>query len=257
MLNPPASLATLAAFQRFLGLPNDSPSDEAVRQWAALGAASALLELATRRRLLPLRARLAHRVPRSDRSELLLRADLLELYSLSDGDGQLIPLGSVVMICEGVLHRLDGVFWDGDSGVQVDGLWGWHPLPEQAWQIRDSLQASLSAGAELAQVADADAPQADGLARFQVGQLLRLDDELAWVLAVDATQNRLRLLRSARGTTAQAHASGAPLAVYQPPADLHLACLRLAAWCYRQPDQSAWEAAPLGDDLVRYVRLSV
>jgi hypothetical protein len=254
MLNPPASLATLAAFQRFLGLPAD---EAAVGLWAALGAASALLELTTRRRFLPLRARLAHRVPRSDRAELLLRADLLELYALSDGEGQPIPLESVVMVCEGVLHRLDGIFWDGEGGVQVEGLWGWHPLPEQMWQVRDALQAPLGADEAQAQVADADAPQADGLARFQVGQLVRLDDELAWVLAVDAAQNRLALARGARGTTAQAHPVNAPLAVYQPPADLHLACLRLAAWCYRQPDQATWEATPLAQDLARYARLSV
>jgi len=255
MLNPPSSLATLAALQRFLGLPPDDTA--ATGQWAALGAASALLELTTRRRFLPLRARLAHRVPPSDRAELLLRADLLELYALSDGEGQPIDLASVVMICEGVLHRLDGIFWQGEGGVQVEGLWGWHPLPEQMWQARDSLQAPLGAAADQAQVANVEALQADGLARFQVGHLLRLGDELAWVLAVDAMQHRLTLARGARGTLAQDHAAGTPLAVYQPPADLHLACLRLAAWCYRQPDPPAWEAAPLSVELSHYTRLSV
>jgi len=38
------------------------------------------------------------------------------------------------------------------------------------------------------------------------------------------------------GTTAASHANGSVIEVYEVPADVHGACLRLASWLYKQPD---------------------
>jgi len=135
------------------------------------------------------------------------------------------------------------------AAVTVGGLWGWHDRPSQAWRSSgDSVQDNpLSAAATIITVVDADGADVDGQSpRFQVGQLVRIDDEMLWVLAVDAGANTLTVQRAVNGTMAATHAQGAAIEIYKPPADLNALALRWAAWLYHTPDDTMVNGVPTG-----------
>ena len=66
--------------------------------------------------------------------------------------------------------------------------------------------------------------------------MLRLGEEYAHVVAVDAEADTLSVIRGVRGTVAEAHAAGTAIEVYVPPEDVQALCLRWAAWLYQQAD---------------------
>lgn len=238
--------ATLAELRRYLALADDQTTDDDVLL-VALETASRLIEGYTGRHFAPLHAARAYSVP--DGRELLLGADLLELSSVTNGDGSAIPLdavhaqpGGVAVAASLVLDRTRAVFThDGDpvDAVQVAGVWGYHPDWTRAWTDSGDAVADnpLSADAVTLTVSDADAPLATGYGvRFAVGQLVRIGDEYLGVQAVDAGANTLTVARGVRGTTAASHAQGADIDVYAVPGDIRGVCLRLASWLYKQPD---------------------
>ncbi len=238
--------ATLEALRRVLGLAADQTADDDLLR-AALAASSRLIEGFTGRRFAPEQATRRYRVPAGN--VLLLDGDLLALDAVINGDGSTIPAdalhlhpaaGSVKTSLE--LDRTRATFvHSGDpvGAIQVSGLWGYHPDWASAWRDSgDSVQdAPLSADAAALTVNDAGGADSAGESpRFSVGQLLRIESEMVQVLAVDGEDPVLTVERGACGTTAAVHAQGQAIAIYQPPADVRQACLRVASWLYRQRD---------------------
>jgi hypothetical protein len=110
------------------------------------------------------------------------------------------------------------VFYSGRRAVKITGVWGWHRDYAAAWQnSKDALAASVTAAATTLTVADADGADAMGLTpRFDVGQLLRIDDEYMTVTTVTAgTTNSLSVVRACNGTTAAIHAKDAVIYVWR------------------------------------------
>lgn len=68
--------------------------------------------------------------------------------------------------------------------------------------------------------------------RFSPGNLIRLENELCEVRAVDAALNTLTVTRGARGTTASAHAQATTIKIWYPQPDLVGACARSVAMRY-------------------------
>lgn len=251
------TLATLDHLRRRLGLAADDTAEDD-RLLRALQAASAEVERLTGRRYCPRRATIAHDINLFQATELLLTADLLAITALTNGDGSALSAADYVTIPAegdapiGVIRLTGGraFVWDETplQAVEVSGIWGWHDRWSAAWiASADTTQDDpLAPGTTSLTVSDADGADSEAESpRFQVGQLLRIEDEYLWVLAVDSATNTLTVQRGAQGTTAAAHDQNTPIAVYRPPREVEMLVLRWAAWLYHEPDQREAQDIPL------------
>lgn len=257
------TLVTLYAIRQHLGFASSDTGEDA-RLLAVLEAASTTIERRTRRYFAPRVATLDHSINRQNVRELLLLDDLLELQSLTNGDGSPISLSDVIVLNSAALLLKNGaafVYTDTpEDAIAVTGIWGYQPDWGKAWLASgDTVQNNpLSAAATSITVTDVDAPNTDGSPRFQVGQLLRIESEYVRVLALNTTANTLTVARAINGTMATSHASGTAIAIYKPLADVVQLCLRWAAWLYREPDSGAGKLSPvLLDALDDLRRISV
>jgi hypothetical protein len=260
------TINTLYALRARLGLVASETSDDA-RLLAALQAAAAQIEHAAGRHFCPRKAALQHSVRYP--TELLLDDDLLELTGLANSDGTTIPLNNVILLPDdapagGLLLTNGGSFvWTQTptQAITVTGIWGWHDRWASAWRdAADTVQNNpLSSGASTITVADADGADSTGeTPRFQVGHLLKIENEYLRVLAVNTGTNALTVLRGVNGTTAASHAQNTPIFTYQPPADVAAIALRWASSIYREPDiAAAATAATLLESLAPYRRILV
>jgi hypothetical protein len=248
------TIATLHQLRQRLGLAAAETADDA-RLLAALQAAAAQIERAAGRSFCPRVAAIPHSINPKYTTELLLDDDLLELTSLTNGDGSAISLNDVLALpAEGPIAvlRLTGgatFVWDETPlrAISVAGKWGWHDRWAEAWRnSADTVQNNpLSAGATTITVADADGADAENeTPRFQVGHLLRIDSEYIRVLAVNTAANVLTVQRGAAGTTAASHTQNTAIHTYQPPLDAQMLHLRWAAWLYKEPDNRGFTSAP-------------
>jgi hypothetical protein len=190
--------------------------------------------------------------------ELPVDDDLLAVTLVVNGDGSAISSTDYVLESQTTypkhalrLTRASGKAWTpGSSGdwkqiIPVTGAWGYHEDYDRAWV--DSLDAvsgsaGMTANTTTFTVADADgAPDDRSDARFQTGQMLRLESEYLLVRVVDYTTNTLTVKRATNGTTSAAHAGGTAIAIYRPMETIEQAALRLAVWAYRQKDVSTFE----------------
>jgi hypothetical protein len=257
------TLATLTQLRQRLNL---SAGAEDARLLMALKAASAQIERHAGRGFSPRRAQIDHTIDAQNPTELLLDDDLLQLISLADAGGTInladvlaLPgdesPGSVLIVTSG--RAFTGALTP-LRAVRVNGIWGWHDNTSQLWRssgdtVRDN---PLSNSATTLTVTDANA--ADGEAespRFQVGHLLKIEDEYLRVTAVNLLtgDDTLTVQRGVNGTTAASHAQGMAISTYQPPADVVNLVLSWAAWVYQQPDFPPSE--PLPESLLRGVAL--
>jgi hypothetical protein len=254
-------LNTLYALRARLGLAAADTAEDA-RLLTALQTATAHIERATGRRFAPRQATLQHTVRYP--TELLLDDDLLELTTLANGDGTTIPLNTVICLPDdaptgGLLLIAGSSFiWSQTptQSISVSGIWGWHNRWNTAWRnSADTVQNNpLSSGASTLTVTDADGADSElETPRFQVGHLLKIENEYLRVLAVNTATNVLTVLRGVNGTTAAAHALNTAIYTYQPPLDVAAISLRLAVALYREPDTATATAAIL-DSLSPYRR---
>ena len=182
---------------------------------------------------------------------LRLDEDLLELSELLNGDGEEIESTQYVLEPANQspknrirLRGTAAVYWvGGDDGneqaIRVTGLWGYHDNYAKAWaDSGDTVQDDpLAADALTLTAADADGQAKDLRSpRFQAGQLLRLEDELVYVLAVDADTNQLSVERGYNGSTAAEHAAGTEIEIWRVVGNIEQACVRLVKWRYTQKD---------------------
>ncbi len=227
------SIATLHEFRRHLQLTEtDSAADADLRQ--ALEKASHFIESLTQRRYCPALETRRLRLDGSNPRELILPDDLLDLISIESEQGNIsqdtvrrVPSGPDLPASVLILN--DGGLFSGD--LSVTGLWGWHDRWSQAWRNSgDTLRdLKLDPAAAWITVDDVDGKDQDGISpRFQVGQLLRVKSEYLRLIAIDSEGNRLRALRGVNGTTALAHAKGAPLEIYRAASAIRDLCLRYA-----------------------------
>lgn len=259
------TLSTLHQLRQRLGLAAGDTADDA-RLLEALQMATAQIERAAERRFCPRRAAVKHSVIHN--RELLLDDDLLELVALTNGDGSAIPTANALLLPPdgpaSVLRLVGGsaFAWTETpvNAITVTAIWGWHDRWGEAWRgsadtVRDN---PLAPGATSLTVADAGGADSAGESpRFQVGHLLKIEDEYLRVLAVNTVTNVLTVQRGANGTTAASHALNTPISVYQPPADVAALALRRAAWLYKEPDNPAFAPDNLEEALASLRRLGV
>ncbi|MEO1286880.1 MAG: hypothetical protein AAFV93_03870 [Chloroflexota bacterium] len=250
------TLTTLYALRQHLGLEADDTSDDQ-RLLDALQAASATIERHTRRAFQPRLASIAHDLNLRDVRELLLKDDLLTLQSITNGDGSSITNDDVIQVADSILRLTNGNAFTYDetpvASILVTGIWGYHPNWAQAWaDSGDTVQdVSLSDSTTSITVTDADAGTA---LRFQVGQLLRIDDEYLHITAIDTSTNILTVKRGVNGTVASSHSNGTSIEVYQMPHDVSQLTLRWALWLYREPDNFATQFPPMLEQSLQGLR---
>lgn len=253
-------LSTLYALRQHIGLEASDTSED-MRLLDALSSASASIERHTQRRFLPRQESILHTMNPQNRSELLLADDLLTLQSITNGDGTTIAIDDVIHVSSGVIILTNGATFSYvntvEKSINVRGIWGYHPNWTTAWaDSNDTVQdASLSSSVSTITVTDADAGTSP---RFQVGQLIRIEDEYLVITAVDTSTNILTVERGAQGTTATTHANGATIEIYQVPNDIRQLTLRWALWLYREPDSFARYIPPiLAESIAGFRRIGV
>ncbi|MEQ8673185.1 MAG: hypothetical protein RLP44_20160 [Aggregatilineales bacterium] len=260
------TIATVDALRARLNL--DAGVDD-TRLRTVLEVATVILERLTARRFQPRLATLTHSVDPLNVLELILDDDLLNLTALTNGDGSALDTDDVLLLPDddspaGVLKLVNGqVFvWQNSTlnAVSVGGVWGWHDRPSSMWRDSgDTVQdAPLNASATSLTVTDSAASDTSGESpRFQVGQLLNIEDEFLRVIGV--TETTLTVIRGVQGSIPASHAQTTVIFTYQPPQDVKHLCVRLAAWLYKEPDvRGAGGLPPMiraEIDLLRRVRV--
>jgi hypothetical protein len=187
--------------------------------------------------------------------------DLLEPFSVTNGDGSAVALSDVDLFPANDLYPKHGLYlkhssgltWQIGSGgdwrqvIAVNGLWGYHSdYSNSAWI--DSLDTTednpLSTGATQITVNFVEGSAFDGESpRFQIGQLLRLGSgvnaEFVLVTDVNPDTNKLTVQRGVNGTTAAQWAQNTAISIFRSEA--RLATIRLCAWRYRQKDANVFD----------------
>ncbi len=261
--------ATLAQFRERLNIPA-SDTDDDTRLLRALRHATAQIDRFTARRFAPVLQTRRHdyQTPYS----LRLGIDLLELLSITNGDGSVIDPAAVSLLPEGdgpksalrLPTTMSALFLhtgDPTRAIAISGIWGTHDAWSEAWRdTTDTVQdAALTDASGTITVSDADGSDSAGESpRFQVGQLIRIEAEYLHITAVDTATNTITVIRGVRGTTAASHDQGTAIEVYVPPLDVQALTLRWATWLYQQVDAGIgagadWLYPPdLPDDLVTF-----
>jgi len=237
------TLATVNQLQAYLGFEGDD-----VRVYETLRATTSQIEGLANRHFSPYSKTIQHTPQASD--ELTLRDDLLALTSIISNDGTSIPVSDVRLLPGSgqpasylVLEDGRAFTWQGarDGAIAVTGMWGWHDDYDHAWRDSDdALAASLDATSTAVIVALAHLPDSAGeTPRFQVGQLLRIDDEFMAVTGIeldDQGADTLTVVRGVNGTTATSHTLSTQIDIYLPPEDIRALAIQWAAWLYREHD---------------------
>lgn len=233
------TIATFYELQRHLGL-SDVDAATAADLRRALQKASHLIETLTQRRYCPYLTSRDVPIDLKTPRELILPDDLLGLTAIRRGDGGAITLDEVRRVPDHpdlpasiLIATGDGAGFGGgpEDALTISGVWGWHDRWTRAWRdsgdsVRDN---PLSAGATSISVDDADGLDAvAGELRFQVGHLLRIDDEYLRLTAIDSTINQLTVLRGVQGSEPANHAHGAGIEIFAAVPAIRDLCLRYA-----------------------------
>lgn len=186
--------------------------------------------------------------PGNDSNDGLLQvaADLLEVVTLTNGDGtviagtqyELLPLNRWPKKEIGLRYGA-GAQWNFDnrgSTGTVAGFWGYHDDYPRAWQTAGSLVGTLSA-IDTAAVVSTYAP-------YEVGDYLKLEtggtQELVQVQAVGTVTGSLvgtlTIERGVNGTTGIAHSAATNAPRYQHVRQIQKACNDLTVFYYDHRD---------------------
>ncbi len=258
-------LVTLDAVREQLNAePGASYQDDETLLLRFIGDATAMAHQFCRRSFVPYRQTKTFdaRGDWVDGRTLTLNADLLDAITITNGDGSVITDDQYLLrdrnryprheiklkASSNLIWTSDGYDWE--DAITIDGIWGYHESYDQAWvDSGDTVQdaGGVDAAATAITVTDAGGQDARFNTRFQVGQVLRIDDEYLILTAVDAGTNTLTVRRGQLGTTATAHETGAAIYTYAPMDDVARAIASLAIWLYRNKATQGDEVFVLSD----------
>jgi hypothetical protein len=193
------------------GTSDDSLILEMIRQ------ASRELEDITNRHYVPVIATNYFDAPLiSWNKDILLDDDLLELTTLTNGDGSNIPVTEhklyplnfypkqIIKLVKTLVQWQLPSNGDAMAGISVLGVWGYQPHYDQAWTVTS---ATLSAG-----ITDAATSATVTTGKIVSGDLVKIDSEYIYVSAVTTgASDTLTIVRGVNGSTAAAHLIAAPL----------------------------------------------
>jgi hypothetical protein len=245
----------------YLGLETATLTDaDNDRLKTALLSATTQIEALTGRWLTPRRAIVD--VDFQQGTELYLDHDLMEIISITNGDGQAIASGDIDLVSGSVLRLINGSRWvRGKEGralpIEIVGTWGWHNNWNEAWRVSgDEINGILDPfGTSIIPVQDSDGSDPFGDSpRFRIGQLLRVNTEIMSLIGIDAVNNTLTVLRGQMGTGVGLHLVGASIDIYTPPPYIEMLIVRWAAWLYKSPERGGTYSS-IPDDLMDEARI--
>lgn len=189
--------------------------------------------------------------------ELIFDDDLLEVLTLTNGDGQTIsstdyklyPLNFSAKAKLSLLGSGSSVFQTSSSGdvegaISLRAVWGYHDRYSEAWlDVGASLSGSLNSSATTVLVAPSQTVRA--------GQLVKIDEEYLYVRSVSVNASAgdtLTLARGANGSTAASHSASASVLVWSNPLVEDLATQAVVAYA-RLRDNPAGETKNVGGNV--------
>jgi len=114
--------------------------------------------------------------------------------------------------------------------IYISGWWGYNEQYEDAWvDTLETVEAGgIVAGDTELTFDDVDGTDDVGITRFETNDLLRIEDELLWVVSTDTDTNKIIVRRGRHGTLATAHSATTPVYRYEVPLTILESCLAIA-----------------------------
>ena len=169
--------------------------------------------------------------------ELIVDADLLEVLSITNGDGTLIPSTEYSLRPRNqsphfIIRLVDNstYYWASDGSgnthdvIEVTGVWGYHNRYSVAWETITTLAEDLD-------ISETGLDVTSGT-NFSVGNIVRIGDELSYISTI--VTNTLTGTRGENGSTAASHLTGVNVRVWQFMDELKTATLETALQAYRR-----------------------
>jgi hypothetical protein len=158
----------------------------------------------------------------------------------TDTDVRLSPRGSEPAF-ELAIYYPSTALWtdytdDPIDAIAITGVWGWRDRHSvEGWQLSgDAVKTdALTTSSTTVKITDANGTNWIGdTPRFDLGQLIKIDDEYMAVVSTDTSTNELTVIRAIRGSTAATHEIGAAISVFVPQPEIIRATQLIAFFDY-------------------------
>jgi hypothetical protein len=239
-LNSYATLAEYKAYKTSRGQSaTTSGEDDGVIE-LLLKSASALVDSQTQRRFSPYIETRYFDVPDFDAyyRQLILDDDLLEVISITNGDGTTISSSEYKLLPNNYtpyysirLKDSSSILWQLDSSgdrigvIAVNGVWGYHNKYSQAWLLGTTAAGALTDTTTTAYTVTSNA-------LFSIGNLIRFDNELGYISALPTSS--LTITRGENNSTAATHLTGIDISIWQVMEEARNAVCEIANHAYRR-----------------------
>lgn len=237
------SYATLAEYKSYSTARGQTATtddiDDAVIE-LLLKAVSGYVDTQTGRHFYPYVETRYFDVPTSstlDIRALSMDDDLLEVISITNGDGVSIPSTEYTLRPRNKspyqyirLKDNSTYLWASDGAgdthdvIEVTGIWGFHPKYSEAWRSVSALNEALDETETAIDVVDGT--------DYAIGDLIRFDDEFSYVSA--KSTHTLTGTRGENGSTATTHTTSTSVTIWQFTNDLKTAVLETAMQAYKR-----------------------
>jgi hypothetical protein len=229
------SYATLLEFKNYWLSRGDENSIDARDDLvidSLLKAASRFIDSQTARHFMPYIETRYYDVPSS--RKLRLDDELLEVISITNGDGAVIPSTEYTYRPRNrspytAIHLNDDstYFWTASTAgaeIAITAVWGYHDRYQQAWTLATTAAEALDTS-ETGYDVTSGTP-------FAVGNLIRFDNELGYVSAIGT--NSLTITRGENYSTAVTHLTAINVYIWQPMDEARNAVCEIANTAYRR-----------------------
>lgn len=235
--------ATLAEFKSYStnrggDVSYDAADDTVIER--LLKAASRYVDTKTGRRFTPYVETRYFDVPSADSLDvrtLNLDTDLLEIFSVTNGDGVVIasteyslrprnssPYRAIRLIDSSTYYWASDSSGDTHDVIAIAGLWGCHDQYSQAWPLATTAAEALDTTETAYDVTDGTG--------FAVGDLSRFDNELGYISAI--ATNTLTITRGENLSTAATHLTGINVYVWRVMDEVKNAVLEITNTAYKR-----------------------
>ena len=234
-MNIQNAYATLTQLQAYL--PNSTNITESMAIYA-LNAASREIDRNTGRLFYPEVKTNYYNTP--SRAELWLFDDLLEVLTLTNGDGTVMtattdyltvpynayPKYKIVLNPETSTYFETSDTTDYMKAIQVNGIFGYHRNYSLAWFTGTTLGAAIAdtTGTSMTLTAGTN---------FEEGQIIKVDSEIMLITDKPAATT-LTVIRGWNGSTAAVHDDASTVYIWQPEPDITMSCLIQASRLYNR-----------------------